>query len=54
MAQFDVGYFYETGRGGLPSDVNSAVWWYKKSAAQGQSAALNALARLGSVQKLKL
>ena len=47
-AQFSVGYFFEYGRGGIPVDLEQALHWYQKAAAQEpeHTRAMEAVARL--------
>ena len=47
-AQYQVGLFYEKGRGGLDRDIRTAMEWYKKSAAQKNP---DALFRIGMAYK---
>lgn len=47
-AQYQVGLFYEKGRGGLDRDIRKAIEWYKKSADQKNP---DALFRLGMAYK---
>ena len=42
-AQFNLGYFYESGRGGLKEDDAEAVRLFRLAADQGHARALNAL-----------
>ena len=50
-AQFSVGYFFEYGRGGIPVDLEQALHWYQKAAAQEpeHTRAMEAVARLSSI-----
>jgi hypothetical protein len=45
-AQFELGKNYETGRIGLPKDLNQAQHWYRAAADQGDPYALASLAIL--------
>ena len=42
-AQYNLGYMYRTGRGGLPQDDKQALFWYLQAAAQGEPESQNAL-----------
>jgi hypothetical protein len=35
LSQSRLGYFYETGKGGIKKDLKEAIRWFRKSAAQG-------------------
>jgi TPR repeat protein len=43
--QYNVGFFYENGRG-VAKDPEAALRWYRLAAAQNHDAALKAVARL--------
>ena len=45
LAQFNLGVFYETGKG-VPVDQEHAAKWYRKAAEQGHTDAQEALKRL--------
>ena len=45
LAQFNLGVFYETGKG-VPVDQEQAAIWYRKAAEQGHTDAQEALKRL--------
>ena len=45
QAQFNVGFFYEKGRG-CEIDLVKAMHWYQKSAAQDYQRAMDAVERL--------
>jgi TPR repeat protein len=54
LGQANLGYAYETGRGGLPQNDKQAAEWYRKAAEQGNAsaqAALNSLEQRGRVPK---
>lgn len=45
LAQLSVAVLYETGKGTVP-DINQALYWYEKAAAQGDEGAAGAVIRL--------
>jgi TPR repeat protein/ABC-type uncharacterized transport system substrate-binding protein len=45
LAEVDLGFFYEVGRGGLPKDDREAVGLYKRAAEQGNALGQNNLGR---------
>jgi TPR repeat protein len=47
MAQNNLGVAFELGLGGLDKDLDQAVAWYNKAAAQGMPLAISHLKRLG-------
>lgn len=49
-AQYQLGLHYESGSGGEPKDVNQAIEWFRRSAAQGNESAKRALAHLGAAK----
>ncbi len=45
--QRNLGWMLEQGRGGLTKNIEEAVSWHQKAAAQGDSFAIDCLKRLG-------
>lgn len=48
-AQYQLGLHYESGSGGETKDLNQAIEWFRRAAAQGNEPAQRALAHLGAV-----
>jgi hypothetical protein len=47
-AEFNIGYWYETGQAGLKRDYNTAAQWYARASDHGNARARDALDRLKS------